>query len=117
MWTIKDIMLFICSILVIIIISVKSAGANETKVSKEYIETVVGHVIRNIDDMDHKQVLSDDLNRIAHMYAIDILLTFQKHLPTILEGAIVDLRLQADTKYKCSIQGEYKNKECYDDNK
>ena len=26
------------------------ANANETKVSKEYIETVVGHVIRNIDD-------------------------------------------------------------------
>ena len=78
MWSIKDIMLFICSILVVIIISVKSAGANETKVSKEYIETVVGHVIRNIDNMDHKQVMSDDLNRIAHMYAIDILLTFQK---------------------------------------
>ena len=93
------------------------AKANETKVSKEYIETVIGHVIRNIDHMDHKQVLSDDLNRIAHMYAIDILLTFQKHLPTILEGAIVDLRLKADTQYKCSIQGEYKNKECYDDNK
>ena len=69
------------------------AKANETKVSKEYIETVIGHVIRNIDDMDHKQV------------------------PTILEGAIVDLRLKADTQYKCSIQGEYKNKECYDDNK
>ena len=31
------------------------ANANETKVSKEYIETVVGHVIRNISHMDHKQ--------------------------------------------------------------
>ena len=90
--------------------------ADEPIVSKEYVETVVGHVIRNMDNMDHGEVLSNDLARIAHMYAIDMLISVQKHLPYILEGAIVDMRLKADKEYKCSIQGDSKNKECYDKN-
>ena len=88
--------------------------ADEPIVSKEYVETVVSHVIRNINNMDHSEVLSDDLARIAHMYAIDMLISVQKHLPYILEGAIVDLRLKTDKEYKCKLQGDSKNKECYD---
>ena len=64
--------------------------------------------------MDHSEVLSDDLARIAHMYTIDMLISVQKHLPYILEGAIADMRLKADTEYKCKLQGDSKNKECYD---
>ena len=30
--------------------------ADEPKVSKEYVETVVGHVIRNMNNMDHGEV-------------------------------------------------------------
>ena len=59
-------------------------------------------------------MLSDDLARIAHMYTIDMLISVQKHLPYILEGAIADMRLKADKEYKCKLQGDSKNKECYD---
>lgn len=88
--------------------------ADEPIVSKEYVETVVSHVIRNMNNMDHSEVLSDDLARIAHMYTIDMLISVQKHLPYILEGAIADMRLKADKEYKCKLQGDSKNKECYD---
>jgi len=86
--------------------------ANDNLPSKEYIETVVGHVIRNMDKIDHDAVMKAELARLAHLYAIDMLEVVQQHLPNILEGVIVDMKLKADSEYKCSLTPNYKTKEC-----
>jgi len=35
-----------------------------------------------------------------------------EHMPNILDSISAELRQEADKKYKCSLQGDYKNKEC-----
>ena len=80
--------------------------------SKEYTEAVIGHVITNAGKMDHSAVMNAELAKIAHSYAIDMLEVMQQHLPNILEGVIVDMKLKADADYKCKLTPNYKTKDC-----
>ena len=80
-----------------------------------YNEAVVGHVITQKvqnNDMDHSAVANAELNRQMHQLSLEILAVVFNNMPTILDGISAQMRLEADKMYKCSLQDDYKNKDC-----
>ena len=49
-----------------------------------------------------------------HLYALEMVDVIEKHLPSILESLAADIRLKADSKYKCELLKDTKiaDKEC-----
>ena len=83
--------------------------------SDEKTEAIVGHVITQViqgNDMNHSEVLTNELNALMHQFSIDIMETLLQNMPNILDSISAQLRQELDKQYKCSLQGEYKNKEC-----
>ena len=79
-------------------------------------EAIIGHVITQAiqgNDMDHTEVLTNELNALMHQFSIDIMETLLQNMPNILDSISAQLRQELDKQYKCSLQSEdYKNKEC-----
>ena len=92
-----------------------NAFANSVKADTK-TETIVGHVITQViqgNEMDHSEVLTNELNALMHQFSIDIMETLLQNMPNILDSISAQLRLELDKQYKCSLQSEdYKNKEC-----
>ena len=83
--------------------------------SDEKTETIVGHVITQViqgNDMDHAEVMTNELNALMHKFSIEMTDVLLQYMPSILDSISAQLRLELDKKYKCSLQGDYKNKEC-----
>ena len=84
--------------------------------SDEKTEAIVGHVITQViqgNDMDHSEVLTNELNALMHQCSIDIMETLLQNMPNILDSISAQLRQELDKKYKCSLQSDdYKNKDC-----
>ena len=89
--------------------------ANSVKAETK-TETIIGHVITHAiqgNDMDHTEVLTNELNTLMHQFSIDIMETLLQNMPNILDSISAQLRQELDKQYKCSLQSEdYKNKEC-----
>lgn len=71
----------------------------------EYNTAVIGHVIKeNISgngvDMS---VLESEMQKLAYQFALQMTDVLEKNLPVILESLAAQLRLNADSKYKCSL--------------
>jgi hypothetical protein len=47
-----------------------------------------------------------------HQLSLEILAVVFNNMPNILDGISAQMRLEADKMYKCSLQDDYKNKEC-----
>lgn len=80
-----------------------------------YTEAVTGHVITQKvqnNDMDHSAVANAELNRQMHQLSLEILAVVFNNMPNILDGISAQMRLEADKMYKCSLQDDYKNKDC-----
>ena len=95
--------------LVIILLHKNSA------MSDEKTETIVGHVITQTiqgNDMDHAEVMTNELNALMHKFSIEMTDVLLQYMPSILDSISAQLRLELDKKYKCSLQGDYKNKDC-----
>ena len=79
-------------------------------------ESIVGHVITQAiqgNDMDHAEVMSNELNALMHQYSIEMTHVLLQYMPNILDSISAQLRQELDKQYKCSLQSEdYKNKEC-----
>jgi len=79
-------------------------------------EAIVGHVITQViqgNDMDHAEVLGNELASIMHKLSIEMTTVLLQNMPNILDSISAQLRLELDKQYKCSLQdNEYKNKEC-----
>ena len=79
-------------------------------------EAIIGHVITQTiqgNDMDHTEILTNELNALIHKFSIDMIEIITKNMPNILDSISAEMRKEADKKYKCSLQSEdYKNKEC-----
>ena len=92
-----------------------NAFANSVKADTK-TETIIGHVITQTiqgNDMDHSEVLTNELNALMHQFSIDIMETLLQSMPNILDSISAQLRQEIDKQYKCSLQSEdYKNKEC-----
>ena len=92
-----------------------NAFANSVKAETK-TEAIIGHVITQAiqgNDMDHTEVLTNELNALMHQFSIDIMKTLLQNMPNILDSISAQLRQELDKQYKCSLQSEdYKNKEC-----
>jgi hypothetical protein len=82
----------------------------------DYNTAVIGHVIKeNISgngvDMS---VLESEMQKLAYQFALQMTDVLEKNLPVILESLAAQLRLNADSKYKCSLLEDTKiaDKEC-----
>ena len=78
-------------------------------------ETIIGHVITQKiqgNEMDHAEILSNELAAIVHKYSIEMTTVLLQYMPSILDSISAQLRQELDKKYKCSLQGDYKNKDC-----
>ena len=84
-------------------------------VSDEKTTAIVGHVITQAiqgNDMDHAEVLSNELAALMHQFSIEMTTVLLQYMPSIMDSISAQLRLELDQKYKCSLQGDYKNKDC-----
>ena len=92
-----------------------SAFANSVKAETK-TETLIGHVITQViqgNDMDHAEVMGNELKALMHQYSIEMTHILLQYMPNILDSISAQLRQELDKQYKCSLQSEdYKNKEC-----
>ena len=79
-------------------------------------EAIVGHVITQViqgNDMDHTEVMTNELAALMHKFSIEISSVLLQNMPNILDSISAQLRLELDKQYKCSLQDKnYKNKDC-----
>jgi len=79
-------------------------------------EAIVGHVITQViqgNEMDHAEVMTNELNALMHKFSIEMTDVLLQYMPSILDSISAQLRLELDKKYKCSLQSDdYKNKDC-----
>ena len=92
-----------------------SAFANSVKADTK-TEAIIGHIITQAiqgNDMNHAEVMGNELKLLMHKYSIEMTHVLLQHMPNILDSISAQLRLELDKQYKCSLQSEdYKNKEC-----
>ena len=105
---------FFATIIIInalLFVSLSSVAKADDKTS-----AIIGHVITQAiqgNDMDHSEVLTNELNNLIHTFSVDMIDIIMEHMPNILDSISAELRQEADKKYKCSLQDDnYKNKEC-----
>ena len=99
----------------IILTTLLFVGLSSVVKADEKTSAIVGHVITQAiqgNDMDHAEVLSNELAALMHKYSIEMTTVLLQYMPSILDSISAELRQQLDKKYKCSLQGDYKNKEC-----
>jgi len=80
-------------------------GLSNIAKADDYNTAVIGHVIKeNISgngvDMS---VLESEMQKLAYQFALEMTDVLEKNLPVILESLAAQLRLNADSKYKCSL--------------
>ena len=79
-------------------------------------EAIIGHVITQTiqgNDMDHAEVMSNELAALMHQYSIEMTHILLQYMPSILDTISAQLRQELDKNFKCSLQSDdYKNKEC-----
>ena len=100
----KFLLLFIISVC---LSSVVSANEKTT--------LIIGHVITQTiqgNDVDHSELLTNELKLLTHHFAHSLVESLSNHLPIILDGVSATIRLEVDDLYKCSLQDDYKNKDC-----
>ena len=89
-------------------------GYNSVK-ADEKTTAIIGHVITQAiqgNEMDHAEVMSNELTALMHKYSIEMTTVLLQYMPSILDSISAQLRQEIDKQYKCSLQGDYKNKDC-----
>ena len=101
---------------IIILNTLLFVGLSSVAKADEKTSAIVGHVITQViqgNDMDHSEVLTNELNSLMHQFSIDIMETLLQNMPNILDSISSQLRQELDKQYKCSLQSDdYKNKDC-----
>ena len=82
--------------------------------ANDYTTAVIGHVIQNHKDIDHGELLENEMNRLMHSISIEMVSILQKHLPYIMEGVMTELKLELDKTHKCLLlkNSKIKDKDC-----
>ena len=79
-------------------------------------EAIIGHVITQViqgNDMDHTEVMTNELAALMHKFSIEMTSVLLQNMPNVLDSISAQLRLELDKQYKCSLQSDdYKNKDC-----
>ena len=101
---------------IIILNTLLFVGLSSVAKADDKTSAIIGHVITQAiqgNDMDHTEVFANELNTLMHKFSLDMIDIFLEHMPNILESVQKELKLEADKRYKCSLQDDnYKNKEC-----
>ena len=74
--------------------------------ANEYNKAVIGHVIQskvNGTNVDISKLMEQELEKVAHQFALESITIIQQYLPTILDGVLAEMRLKADKEYKCAL--------------
>ena len=90
---------------IIILNTLLFVGLSSVAKADDKTSAIIGHVITQAiqgNEMDHAEVMSNELVALMHKYS----------MPSILDSISAQLRQELDKKYKCSLQGDYKNKDC-----
>ena len=90
-------------------------GLSSVAKADEKTTAIIGHVITQAiqgNDMDHAEVMGNELASIMHKYSIEMTTVLLQYMPSILDTISAQLRQELDKKYKCSLQGDYTNKDC-----
>ena len=101
--------------LIIILNTLLWFGLSSVAKADEKTTAIIGHVITQAiqgNDMDHAEVMSNELAALMHKYSIEMTTVLLQYMPSILDSISAQLRQELDKKYKCSLQGDYKNKDC-----
>ena len=101
--------------LIIILNTLLWFGLSSVAKADEKTTAIIGHVITQAiqgNDMDHAEVMGNELASIMHKYSIEMTTVLLQYMPSILDTISAQLRQELDKKYKCSLQGDYKNKDC-----
>ena len=102
--------------LIIILNTLLWFGLSSVAKADEKTTAIIGHVITQAiqgNEMDHAEVMSNELAALMHKFSIEITSVLLQNMPNILDSISAQLRLELDKQYKCSLQDkDYKNKEC-----
>ena len=103
----------------ILILAVLWLGLNafaKSVQADDYNTAVIGHVVKETvsgNGVD-TSVLEAEMQKLAYNFALQMTDVLEKNLPVILESLAAELRMNADSKYKCSLLKDTKiaDKEC-----
>ena len=102
--------------LIIILNTLLWFGLSSVAKADEKTTAIIGHVITQAiqgNEMDHAEILSNELAATMHQLTIDLTSVLLQNMPNILDSISAQLRLELDKQYKCSLQDkDYKNKDC-----
>ena len=85
--------------------------------ANDYNTATITHIITETikgTDIDYKDITNSEIQKKVHKINLNTIDSIFSFLPSIFDGFNTQMRLKADKNYKCSIQGDYKNKECDD---
>ena len=100
---------------IIILNTLLFVGLSSVAKADDKTSAIIGHVITQAiqgNEMDHAEILSNELAATMHQLTIDLTTVLLQNMPNILDSISAQLRQELDKKYKCSLQGDYKNKDC-----
>ena len=100
---------------IIILNTLLFVGLSSVAKADDKTSAIIGHVITQAiqgNDMNHAEVMGNELASIVHKYSIEMTTVLLQYMPSILDTISAQLRQELDKKYKCSLQGDYKNKDC-----
>ena len=100
---------------IIILNTLLFVGLSSVAKADDKTSAIIGHVITQAiqgNDMDHAEVMGNELASIVHKYSIEMTTVLLQYMPSILDSISAQLRQELDKQYKCSLQDDYKNKEC-----
>jgi len=102
--------------IIIILNSLLFVGLSSVAKADDKTSAIIGHVITQTiqgNEMDHAEVMTNELAALMHKFSIEITSVLLQNMPNILDSISAQLRLELDKQYKCSLQDkDYKNKEC-----
>ena len=101
--------------LIIILNTLLWFGLSSVAKADDKTSAIIGHVITQAiqgNDMNHAEVMGNELASIVHKYSIEMTTVLLQYMPSILDSISAQLRQELDKEYKCSLQGDYKNKDC-----
>ena len=100
---------------IIILNTLLFVGLSSVAKADDKTSAIIGHVITQAiqsNEMDHAEVMTNELAALMHKFSIEMTTVLLQYMPNILDSISAQLRQELDKKYKCSLQGDYKNKEC-----
>ena len=74
--------------------------------ANEYNEAVIGNIIQNKvngTNVDVSNIMEQELEKIAHKFALESIDILKQYLPVVLDGVLTELKMEADKEYKCKL--------------